>query len=135
MTAESALIQWQEEVVNDIFEAAIQDGKLALLYEINKTNFLAVKTQHGLSERRAVVKILCQWDSIQCSLQIDTIDLDSLAKDLKPFKYKGEVETPALGMVDDILEESGFQTARLNSFITAKIALKKLQLGPKTCVV
>ena len=47
---------WQEEVVNDIFEAGIQDDKLDLLYEINKTNLFAVKKQHGLSERSAVEK-------------------------------------------------------------------------------
>ena len=40
-------------------------------------------------------------------------------------------------MVDDILtiSESGYKTARLNSFINAKIAIKKLQLGPKKCSV
>ena len=120
---------WQEKVVNDIFEAGIKDDKLALLYEINKTNFLAVKTLHGLSERRAVENIICQgdpWGSLQCSVQVDNIGRESLSKDLEPFKYKGEVEVPALGMVDDILtiSESGFKTARMNAFITAKIALK-----------
>ena len=40
-------------------------------------------------------------------------------------------------MVDDILtiSESVFKTARMNAFITTKIALKKLQLGPKKCFV
>ena len=40
-------------------------------------------------------------------------------------------------MVDDILTitESGFKTARMNAFIIAKIALKKLQLGPSKCFV
>ena len=40
-------------------------------------------------------------------------------------------------MVDDILtiSESGYKTARLNSYINAKIAIKKLQLGPKKCSV
>ena len=48
---------------------------------------------------------------------------------LEPYKYKEEVEIPALGMVDDILtiSESGYKTARMN----AKIAMKKLKLGPK----
>ena len=40
-------------------------------------------------------------------------------------------------MIDDILtiSESGYKTSRLNSFITAKIALKKLQFGPQKCFV
>ena len=40
---------------------------------------------------------------MQCSVQIDSIGRDSLAKDLEPFKYKENIEIPALGMVDDIL--------------------------------
>ena len=66
---------------------------------------------------------------MQCSVQIDSIGRDSLAKDLEPFKYKENIEIPALGMVDDILTiaESGYKTARMNAFITAKIALKKIQ--------
>ena len=40
-------------------------------------------------------------------------------------------------MVDDILTitDSGHKTSRMNSFITAKIAMKKLQFGPKKCYV
>ena len=40
-------------------------------------------------------------------------------------------------MVDNILTiaESGYKTARMNAFITAKIALKKLELGPQKCFV
>ena len=94
---------WQEEVINDLYEAGIQNDKLALLYQINKTNNLAVKTQHGLTERMVVEKIICPWGSMQCSVQIDSIGRESLAEDLEPFKHKGEVEIPALGMVDDVL--------------------------------
>ena len=69
---------------------------------------------------------------MQCSVQIDTISRESVHKNLEPFKYKGEIEIPARGMVDDILtiSESGFKTARMNAFITANIAFKILQLGP-----
>ena len=41
-------------VINDLFEAGVQDDKLALLYEINKTNRVAVKTADGLSERKEI---------------------------------------------------------------------------------
>ena len=131
---------WQEEVINDLYEEGIQNDKLALLYQINKTNNLAVKTQHGLTERMVVEEIICQgdpWGSMQCSVQIDSIGRESLGEDLEPFRYKGEFEIPALGMVEDVLAiaESGYKTARMNASITAKIALEKLQLGPKTCFV
>ena len=45
---------WQYKVINDIFEAGVNDDKLALLYKINKSNQLAVKTQHGLTDRKEV---------------------------------------------------------------------------------
>ena len=68
---------------------------------------------------------------------MDGIGRESLEPELEPFMYKGEIEIPALGMVDDLLtiSESGYKTTRLNSFINAKIAIKKLQLGPQKCFV
>ena len=106
--------------------------------QVCKINHLAVKTQHGLTERKTVNNIICQgdpWGSIKCSVQIDTIGRESLEAGLEPFKYKNKVDIPALGMVDDILtiSESGYKTT--NAFITSKIALKKLQFGPKKCFV
>ena len=64
---------WPEEVMNDIYEAGVNDDKLALLYEINKINKLAVKAQHGLTQRNTVKNIICQgdpWGPMQCSVQI-----------------------------------------------------------------
>ena len=39
---------WQEEVTNDLFDAGIQNDKLALLYDINRTNNITVQTPVGL---------------------------------------------------------------------------------------
>ena len=54
---------------------------------------------------------------------------------MQPYKYKDETEISALGFVDDVItvSESGFKTARLNSFMNAQFAMKKLRLGPKKC--
>ena len=122
---------WQDEVINDMFEAGMKNDKLALLYAINETNNVAVKTQHGITQRKTIKKIICQgdpWGSMQCSVQVNTIGRDSLAADLEPFRYKEQVEIPALGMVDDILtiSQRGYKTARMNAFITAKIAITKI---------
>jgi hypothetical protein len=38
---------WLEEVTNDLYEAGIKDRNLALIYEANKTQKVAVKTPHG----------------------------------------------------------------------------------------
>ena len=47
------------------------------------------------------------------------------------------MDIPALGYVDDIITvtESGYKTARMNSFINAKLANKKFRLGAKKCFV
>ena len=49
--------------------------------------------------------------------------------------YKGEVEIPPLGMVDDLLcvSECGFKTSMLNSYINFKTNSKKLQFGVYKC--
>ena len=131
---------WQEEVINDLFEAGIQDNKLALLYKINKTNRVAVKAADGLSERKEIKNVICQgdpWGSLECALQVDSFGKESLKQELHPYKYKEEVEIPALGVVDDIItiSESGPKAAMMNSFINAKTALKKLHFGPDKCHV
>ena len=129
---------WQEEVINDLYDAGIQDNKLGLLYEINKTNNLAVKIGGDLTERVTVENIICQgdpWGSIQCSLMIDGFGKQSLHPQLEPYKYKNSVEIPLLGLVDDILSisEMGHKTVRMNSFINGKTSVKRLQFGAPKC--
>ena len=123
-----------------MFEAGLKDDKLALFYAINATNNVAEKTRHGITQRKTIKNIICQgdpWGSMQCSVQVDTTGRDSLAAELEPFRYIDQVEIPALGMVDDALtiSESGNKTARMNAFINAKIAIRKLPLGPQKCFV
>ena len=77
--------------MNDVYEAGVKDDKLALLYEINKTNNIAVKTPCGLSERKTVKNIICQgdsWGSLECALQVNSIGKESLRAGLEPYKYK-----------------------------------------------
>ena len=68
---------------------------------------------------------------------IDGFGKDSLKPDMDPYRYKGKVPVPILGMVDDILSisESGYKTCKLNAFLYAKTALKRLQFGPDKCHV
>ena len=70
-------------------------------------------------------------------MHIDGIGKESLNNALEPYKYKDEVELPTLGFVDDIISvsEIGYKTIRMNSFINAQLAMKKLRLGAKKCFV
>ena len=58
---------------------------------------------------------------------MDGIGKESLDSSLEPYKYKEEVEIPALKWLDDIISvsESGYKTSRMNSFINAQLATKK----------
>ena len=51
------------------------------------------------------------------------------------YLYKGKVQIPPLSMVDDIIcvSEWGFKSVMINSYLTCKTSIKKLQFGPKKC--
>ena len=51
------------------------------------------------------------------------------------YKYKGVVETPSLGMIDDILtiQKCSTSTVRINAAVNAFIEEKKLTLSKKKC--
>ena len=96
----------------NMYDAAVKNNNLALLHKVNKVNKPAVKTLYGISQRKEVNNIICQgepWGLIECNLQIDNIGKESLDEGIDPYKYKDEVEIPALGFVDDItsVTESG----------------------------
>ena len=58
---------------------------------------------------------------------VDGFGKESLNQGMDPYKYKGIVAIPILGMVDDIfaISESGHKSQQLNGFLNAKCALKR----------
>ena len=53
-----------------------RDDKLALVYKMNKTNLVAVKTPYGLTKRILVDRIVMQggkWGPLMCSNSMDMI--------------------------------------------------------------
>ena len=62
--------------------------------KIIQVNWVALKTPHGLSQRKTAGIIICPEDSlgpIESSLHIYGIGEKSLYKALGPYKYKDEV--------------------------------------------
>ena len=53
---------WLEESMNDLFDAGITDDQLALIYKLNSTNQVAVKTPFGLTEKKTVERIVLQGE-------------------------------------------------------------------------
>ena len=109
-----------------------------MLYNVNSSVNVAVKTPVGKTERREIRNSVIQGDvfgPIFCSKQVDTIGQECLEEHKYTFMYKGEVEIPPLGMVDDLLcvSECGFKTSMLNSYINFETNGKKLQFGVAKC--
>ena len=129
---------WLNECLNDIYESGVTDDKLALLYDINTHVKVAVKTPVGISDRTSIYNVITQGDvfgPILCSNQVDTFGRECLEEGKYTYTYKGEVEIPPLGMVDDLIciSQCGHKTAMMNAFINFKTNSKKLQFGAKKC--
>ena len=129
---------WLQECLNDIYTNGLKDDKLALLYNINTKVKVAVKTPVGKTSRGIKRNVITQGDvfgPILCSNQVDTIGKECLEEGKYTYSYKGEVDIPPLGMVDDLLciSECGHRTAMMNSYINYKTNSKKLQFGVEKC--
>ena len=129
---------WLEECLNDLYEAGVTDDKLAMIYESNKMNQVAIKTPVGLTDRVALPTIVAQGSSLgptMASVHTDKIGKEELDSKKYLYKYKGEVEVPSLAMVDDVatVAKCGIESIEVNAYINAKIELKKLTLNSDKC--
>ena len=128
---------WMEDCVNDLYDYGVNNPNLALIYEANKRNKVAVMTPNGLTERETIEKIVMQGEvfgPLECSISVDTFGKECLANNEYLYDYKG-VEVPPLAMVDDLacVSTCGLETVKMNAYINAKTNLKKLQFGPDKC--
>ena len=82
---------WLEECLNDLYSAGLQDDKFQLLYNVNSSVNVAVKTPVGKTERREIRNSVIQGDvfgPIFCSKQVDTIGQECLEEHKYTFMYK-----------------------------------------------
>ena len=129
---------WMEECINDAYDAGLDNDKLVLLFLENQHAKIAVKTPHGKSERISIRNIIMQgtvWGSLLCTATMDKLGQQVYNSSELLYKYKGVVETPSLGMVDDILtiQECSTSSVRMNATVNAFIEGKKLTLSNKKC--
>ena len=129
---------WLEECMNDIHTGGLNDDKFALLYNMNTSAKVVVKTPVGKTAQGSIQRAIIQGDVISplmCSKQVDTFGKECLEERKYLYKYKGKVEIPPLGMVDDLIciSECGHKTAMMNSYMNFKTRSKKLQFGTEKC--
>ena len=129
---------WLKSCLNDIYESGMKDDSLALLYNLNKNVNIAIRTPVGKTERKTIHNIVMQGDvfgSLLCSNQVDYFGKECLEQNKYIYKYKGVLDIPPLGMVDDLLciSECGHKTSMMNAFINHKSSSKKFQFGVEKC--
>ena len=75
------------------------------------------------------------WGSLLCTATMDKLGQLVYKNPELTYKYKGVVETPSLGMVDDILciQKCSTQTVKMNAVVNSFIEGKKLKLSNKKC--
>ena len=129
---------WLEECCNNLFEAGVTDDKLAMIYEGNKMNHVAVKTPNGLTDRVLIERIVTQGGvtgPVCCAVQTDQIGKYSLDSKQFLYMYKDKVGIPALAMVDDIAKISlcGTNAVKDNAYINARIEQDKQSFNTSKC--
>ena len=126
---------WLEDCMNDAYDSlgtAGRDEKLALLYESNKENLVAINTSVGLTKRVQIPKIVQQggtWGPCLCSNSVDTLGKKIRDRGLPTYLYRNVVRVLPLAMVDDInaITRCGIDSVDLNTYINTQIELKKLR--------
>ena len=126
---------WLEDCLNDIFDTvpeANRNDKLALLYESNRKNMVAINTAVGMTERVNIANIVQQggtWGPILCSNSIDTLGKKCRDQGIHNYRYKNISEVLIFAMCDDLngVAKCGLDSVALNTFITTQIELKRLK--------
>ena len=105
---------------------------MALIYESNVNNRVAINTAVGQTERFSVPGIVQQgggWGPMECSNSVDTLGKMCKARGIHQYVYKDTVHLLPLSMVDDLLgfSECNNKSISLNTFINTHIEMKKLR--------
>ena len=127
------------ECINDLYDAGLRNDKLALLFKINQTALIEIKTSQGMTQRVPIKNIIMQgtvWGSLLCTATMDKLPKMMYNTPALLYKYKGEVSVPPLEMIDDILtvQKCGLEALEINTEVNAFVDLKKLKLAEKKCV-
>ena len=129
---------WLQECINDLYDAGFQNDKLPLLFLENQTAKIAVKTPTEISKRVSTHNLVMQgtvWGSLMCTATMDKLGQLMYSREDLLYKYKGVVNTPTLGMVDDILsvQKCSEKAMEVKAVINAFVESKKLTPSSTKC--
>ena len=120
------------------YMTGFQNDKLALLFLENQNAEIAIKPANGISKRESITNVVMQgtvWGSLFCTATMDKLGKLEYSNEDLLYKYKGEVEIPTLGMVDDLLSirKCSMESVKANAVINGFIESKKLTLSKSKC--
>ena len=131
---------WNQECINDLWDAGCKNDKLHLLALGNQSASVAIKTSEGITKRFNISNAIMQG-TVNSGL-FCTCSMDKLAKLVYGdksliYNYKGVAEVPPLEMVDDVLTitKCSLTSVTMNATVNAFIENKKLQLSQEKCSV
>ena len=125
---------WLEDCMTDLYDTLPQqarDDRLALVYQLNRENYVAINTAVGQTDRVKISNIVMQggkWGTLQCSNSMDRIGKHIAETGENFYRHKGLVRLIPLAMVDDLLAmaKCGMESTKLNIEINTRIEMKKL---------
>ena len=129
---------WVEECINDIYETGVKNDKLNLLFLMNQSAQIAIKTPYGMTKRRNIRNIIMQgtvWGSMFCTATMDKLGKKKYENAEMLYKYKDSVGVPVLEMVDDIadIQKCGTNAVKANAIVNTFVEHKKLTLSAAKC--
>ena len=121
----------------DLFNIDVTDETISILFQANEDIAMSVNTPNGQTDRQMIKYSVLQgdtWASLVAGVQADSVN-----KDIKEagcgYMYRGEVEVPSLGLVDDTLcvTEPGTKAHIVNTVMNVRAGDKSLRFGAKKC--
>ena len=95
---------------------------------------LIMTSSHSFSRKTNMLRLrLKLQQEPQKEFPLTTLSCRVSSSEELLYKYKGEVEIPSLGMVDDTIRECSEDSVRINTVVNAFVEAKKLILSSKKC--
>ena len=118
-----------EECINDLFESGFTNDKLPLTGKSKCRN--CSQNVNRTVKQKVIQNTIMQgtvWGSLCCTVSMDKLGKHIYKKHELLYRYKGVVDVPSLGMVDDkpAVQKCSKDTVRINAVINAFVESKKL---------
>ena len=122
----------------DLYMSGFKDDKLALLYDLNRKNMVAVKTSLGMTDRFEVRKNVLQGDvfgNLMASNQIDKFGKQCLEDKNHIYMYRNTIPIVPFTMCDNlfVISECGYKTELVTSYLNCQANFNILQFGLSKC--